>query len=381
MRPFAAPVRDAPALRATLSCVKKPEHRWQTRQHVAVPEPGELGEPWHGDPRAERLSLRFTGGRTCSATVGLGRQQVDVGALEDPDLVHAVMCWLAARGVRAIALHDAEHRPVAVGPFTLGELGDPVLGATRVITLAPSNAELVDALGAFDRVVACEDSSDAPEAVARCERLGPDLAPDLDRVAALAPALAVSSLTVPGMERIVTGLRARGVPQLVSAPRSVADVLGDLQRLGAAMAVDAAPAIAAMQAELAALRDAAVAQPVRVYLEWWPRPMFSPGRLCFSNELLALGGAVNVFADRDGASVEIDADALVAADPDACFVSWCGVAAHKLDPASLGRRPGLDGLRAVREGRVFALDERFSGRPGPRMLEASRRIRAALHGH
>lgn len=362
--------------------MKKPEHRWETRRHTALPLPadGALGGCWAGDARAERLRLRFGDGRELTATVGLAHQHVDEAALDDPDLIHAVACWLVARGVRDLALYTDGDRPVAVRPFELAELGEPVVGATRVITLAPSNAELVDALGAFDRVFACEDSSDTPAAVRRCERLGPDLAPDLDRVAALAPELVVSSLTVPGMERIVTGLRARGVPQVVSAPRSVADVLADLGRLGLAMGVDPSAAIGAMSAELDALRADLPAAPARVYLEWWPRPMFTPGRLCFSNELLALGGALNVFGDRDGASVEIDAEALCAADPDACFVSWCGVAEHKLDPAGLGRRPGLERLRAVAQGRVYALDERFSGRPGPRMLEAARRIRAALRG-
>ena len=42
-------------------------------------------------------------------------------------------------------------------------------------------------------------------------------------VVAIAPDLAVSSLSVPGMERVVTGLRARGVDQIVLAPRSFAD--------------------------------------------------------------------------------------------------------------------------------------------------------------
>jgi iron complex transport system substrate-binding protein len=363
--------------------VKKPEHRWETRRFVAVPDPAaettwRLGTPWEHDVRAERLLLRGADGRTASATVGLDHQRVDAAAAEDPDLTHAVMCWLVARGRRTIALHDDRDRPISVREFDVAELGDAVSGAGRVITLAPSNAELVDALDAFDRVVACEDSSDTPADVARCERLGPDLAPDLDRVAALEPSLVVSSLTVPGMERIVTGLRARGVPQVVSAPRGVAEVITDLQRLGAAMGVDAGPAVLRIHAEHDALRADPPAVPARVYLEWWPRPMYTPGRACFSNELVELGGGVNVFRDRDGSSIEITAEDLVAADPDACFVSWCGVAAHKLDPESVGRRPGLGALRAVREGRVFALDERFSGRPGPRMLETSRRIRAAL---
>lgn len=106
--------------------------------------------------------------------------------------------------------------------------------------------------------------------------------------------------------------------------------------------------------------------------------MFSPGRECYSNELIAIAGGVNVFADRPGASLEVRADEVVAADPEVCFVSWCGVAAAKLDPRNLIDRPGLQGLRAAREGRVYPVDEAFSGRPGPRMLEASRIMAAAI---
>ncbi|MBX7083929.1 MAG: helical backbone metal receptor [Nannocystaceae bacterium] len=358
--------------------MRKPEHRWQTTQHRAVREPASGRAA--GDARTEVLRLSFDDGREHTAVLSLARQQLDRAALRDPALPQAVMAWLAARGQRSIALHDEHGAAVLVRDFTLDELGADVHDARRVITLAPSNAELVDALGAFDRVIACEDSSDHPPQVARCERLGPDLGPDLDRIAALRPDLVVSSLTVPGMERIVTGLHARGVPQLVCAPRSLAEVLADLQRLGRALSLPeaAGAAAASLRQQQQALLAERPAVPKRVYLEWWPRPMYTPGRACFSNELIALAGGVNVFGDREGQSLEIDAAELCAADPDACFVSWCGVAEAKLDPAGLGARAGLQQLRAAVQGQVFALDERFSGRPGPHMLEAARRMRAAL---
>ncbi len=359
--------------------MKKPAHQWETRLHRAVRRGEAPGGAWADDARAEAFDLQFAE-RVGRAELGLVRQQVDRVSADDADLVHAVRCWLVARGARTIALCDDAGRELAGGPIDVDALGTGARDARRVITLAPSNAELVDALGCFDRVIACEDSSDDPPEVARCERLGPDLGPDLDRVAALAPDLVVSSLTVPGMERIVTGLRARGVPQIVAAPRRFADVLGDLERVGRALGVSpkAAEVVASLRAEVERLAATRPAVPARVYLEWWPRPMFTPGRDCYSNEIIALAGGVNVFAERPGSSVEITAGDLVAADPDVCFVSWCGVSEDKLDPDNLVRREGLADLRAVRAGRVFKLDERYSGRPGPRLLEAARRIRAAI---
>ncbi len=360
--------------------MKKPEHQWETRLHRAVRLP-EVPGSFAGDPRAEAFELRFTDGRLGHVVCGLQRQEADAVAADDPDLAHAVRCWLAARGVRAVNLHGPQGE-LEVGAIEIADLGTPGEAGQRLITLAPSNAEVVHALGCFDRVLACEDSSDHPPQTAQLPRLGPDLGPDLDQVAALDADLVVSSLSVPGMERVVTGLRARGVPQTVLAPRSLDDVLGDILRVADALGVPecGAAVVADIEAQRAALRAQCPIEPVRVYLEWWPKPMFTPGRDCYSNELIALAGGVNVFGERPGSSVQVEPAALLQADPDVCFVSWCGVAEHKLDPQNLIGRPGLESLAAGQGGRVFALDEQFSGRPGPRMLEAARRMAAAIRG-
>ncbi|MEO6878571.1 MAG: cobalamin-binding protein, partial [Gemmatimonadaceae bacterium] len=273
--------------------------------------------------------------------------------------------------------------PIAEGPFTMSDLSSAPAGtpSRRLITLCPSNVEMVHALGCFDRVIACDVSSDYPPGIEDVERLGQDLAPDLARIEELRPDLVVSSLTVPGMERVVTGLAARGVPQIVLAPKSFSDVLDDARRLGAALGVAerGASLVQQLENERAELeRSHAGRAPVRVYLEWWPKPMFTPGRDCYSNELIALAGGVNVFRDRPAASVEITPADVVAAQPDVCFVSWCGVALEKLDPGNLIRRAGLEALPAAQAGNVFPLDEAYSGRPGPRMLEASRIMARAI---
>lgn len=358
--------------------MRKPEQRWQTRRHEAVLDPAHEG----GQAHDERFELRFFDGGRGTAWLRLDEQRVDAVAASDPNLPHAVRCWLAARGCFELHLVDEHGQSLVEGPFSVEALGDPPVSspASRIITLAPSNAEVVDALGAFDRVVACEDSTDYPPQAQALPRLGPDLGPDLDRVAELGPELVVSSLSVPGMERIVTGLRARGIPQVVLAPRSVREVQDDLLRVGARLGLDARAeeVVASMQRQVEELQRSRPAEPVRIYLEWWPRPMFSPGRDTYADELITLAGGINVFGDREGASVRIEPAELTEADPELCFVSWCGVAEDKLDPNNLVERPGLEALAGARPGRVHRLDERFSGRPGPRMLEASRRMAEAI---
>jgi iron complex transport system substrate-binding protein len=366
---------------ATLWPVKKPAHQWETRRHLAYRKTFDVVPGFAHDPRAEAFELRFHDGRVAHATLGLTRQEVDEVGASDPDLQHAVQCWLCARGQRSMALLIAGANEPICREFSASDLGDAALNrSARVVSLCPSNAELMHALDAFERVIACEDSSDFPPEVATRERLGPDLGPNLDRVRELAPDVVLSSLSVPGMERVVTGLRARDLPQLVFAPRSLADVLDEITFLAAnlRLAERGRALRQRLESEIAELARTRRTPPVRVYLEWWPKPMFTPGGACYSNELIQLAGGANVFAERAGSSVEISEAELVAVRPEVCFVSWCGVARDKLDPEHLRKRPGLASLPAVQSGRVYALDEAFSGRPGPRMLEAARIMKEAI---
>lgn len=370
--------------------MKKPELRWESARHRArlvEPQAGSTTGAATPGSRLECFSLEFDGSdhhdpHQGRAQFELQRQRVDARSLEldRVGVVRAVQAWLVARGGSAIALETFDGERVLDDDLQAWHLDTATLpgDARRIVSLAPSNLDVCEALGVLDRVVGCEDSSIPP---AGAVKLGPDLAPDLDRVAQLRPDLVLASLTVPGMERVVMGLHARGIPHVVLAPRRLSHVKGDLVRSGRAIGVAAAGLAAEERFEAERRRleaDKPDGPPARVYLEWWPRPMFTPGEACFSNELIALAGGRNVFGEREGSSIEVSAEDLLATDPDVCFVSWCGVEAGKLDPQRLIAREGLEALRAGRSGAVHPLDERYAGRPGPQMLEASRRMAAVI---
>jgi iron complex transport system substrate-binding protein len=151
--------------------------------------------------------------------------------------------------------------------------------------------------------------------------------------------------------------------------------------VGAALGRSAAAhrVVTQMDARLDTLRrQQAGRAPVPVYLEWWPKPMFTPGRACWSNELLALAGGRNVFEHLPGQSAEVPAQAVAQADPDVIIVAWCGVPFDKLNVNRVLRREGLEAVRAVRSGRVHAVDESLLGRPGPRVVEGIEAMARAI---
>ncbi len=220
----------------------------------------------------------------------------------------------------------------------------------RVISHTASNTEIVCALGAGNLLVGVDADSDFPADIVRqIPKLGRDLQLDLAAVEALRPDLVLTSLTVPGHERIVAALNRRGIPTLVADPISLEDVFDDVRRIAKALGVPVAGE------QLAAEMDAAMPQRVgarrtRVLVEWWPKPVIVPGRDSWVTGLLARLGAHNPWHDAPSKSQPVTPEQVVSAGPDLVITSWCGVPEHQLRPAHVIKRDGWQSVPAVTGG-------------------------------
>jgi len=250
--------------------------------------------------------------------------------------------------------------------------------AMRIVAHTCSNTEIVCALGRADWLVGVDEHSDYPaEVVGRLPKIGADLDIDVDRIKRLQPDLVITSLTVPGHERCLARIRAAGLPHLVTRPHSLDDVAGDIRRIGKALdAETAADTIAGRFDALAGHEPEP--DPVPVLVEWWPKPVIAPGRRSWVNEMLALAGGFNPFAEVDAESAEVSTAKAVAARPEAIVMSWCGVDEAKYRPHLVTRREGWQDIPAVRNGRIHAVSEAWLGRPGPRLLDGIERLRAVV---
>ena len=99
----------------------------------------------------------------------------------------------------------------------------------RIASLTCSNTEIVCALGLGDRLVAVDDYSDHPASIVESVlRLGPDLSIDVDALEKLNPDIVLASLTVPGHEKVVDAVAARGLPYIAPDPQSLSDIFRDI---------------------------------------------------------------------------------------------------------------------------------------------------------
>lgn len=279
-------------------------------------------------------------------------------------------CWYRSRGQSnsVPTSYSLNHRhPIRVS------------GLMRIVSLACSNTEIVCALGCADLLVGVDDHSDYPEdVVGRLPKVGPDLEIDIDRVCTLEPDLVLATLTVPGHEKVVAGLEAAGLRFIAPEPVSLDDVYRDIQEIGKLLQVpERADALVADMRQTLDRPEPPRGAP-SILVQWWPRPVITPGKLSWATDVLRAAGARAVLAHEDVKSRPMSDEEVVELAPDAVVLSWCGVHPDKYRPDVVLDNKKWAELPFVREERVFCVGEPYLGRPGPRLVEGVRQMRAIV---
>ncbi len=242
----------------------------------------------------------------------------------------------------------------------------------RIVSLCPSNSEILFAVNAGAQVVAAEKWTDYPPEAARLPSVGTEIDVDMDAVESYRPDLVLASLSVPGMEKNVHALEERGIPHMVLDPHTIDDIYDDILRVGDAVdrAEEALTLVRSMKNEIAGLKkiNAAKKKPVRIYIEWWPKPAISPGKNCWTNEMIEIAGGINIFNDIGKASGPVGYDDVLKRDPEIILLCWCGIHKSEIDPASLGSREGWGRMNVVARKQIHVVDEGWYGRPSPRIV-------------
>ncbi len=244
----------------------------------------------------------------------------------------------------------------------------------RIASLNPATTELLFALGAGKRLVARTTWDVWPDAARAVADVGPGLRPNVEAVLAQHPDLVVLYASVEN--RVAAEqLRAAGVTVIALRTDRLADFARASRELGRATGERAAAALVVdtMQRTLARVRAATLhlAHPT-VFWHVWDSPIYTIGAGSFLDELLTIAGGTNIYRDRTEPSPQVSLEDIVMRDPRVIFA---GVSGEK----SLANSPLWQGVRAVREGRVFVIDTNLVGRPSVRAGEAAASIARLLH--
>jgi iron complex transport system substrate-binding protein len=246
----------------------------------------------------------------------------------------------------------------------------------RIVSLQPSITVTLAGLGVLDQVVAC---------TRYCKDVCPEIgqggrmiiedswSANSEQLLAAQPELVIASVPY-RLESLAAILRA-GVRMLALAPRSLADVYGDIRTLAALVDRHAAgeKLVSALGDEVAETREmTAGCKRQRVFCEAWGKPLIaSQGWVA---ELVEAAGGVAVGVPGE----QTTAEAVAKAHPEVILAAWCG-AGDRVPLRKLAAREGWAGTAAVREGRLYCVADELFNTPAHTLVGGLRAIRWALH--
>jgi len=253
---------------------------------------------------------------------------------------------------------------------------------TRIVSLAPSNTEIVCALDACDELVGVTDYDDYPAQVADVTHVVVGAVVDIEKVVAAEPELILAGGNEVTSSAVIDQLTLLGYPVLSLYPRDLQAVYDDISLVGAA--IDARPAaeelVASMRAREAAVvaAVAGAARPRTFYeVSVYEGSIYTAGEDSFLASLISLAGGEPVLGDP--ASTVIQLEDLIAADPELILL---GDATYdpSITPATVAARPGWGEMTAVQDGSiVVVLDDVVITRPGPRIVDGLEALARAIH--
>ena len=254
--------------------------------------------------------------------------------------------------------------------------------AQRIVSLAPSNTEILFAVGAGSQTIGRDELSDYPTAAATVSSIGSTFGQlNTEAIVALQPDLVLAaSITAPEQ---VQALEELGLTiYLLPNPDDFEGFYQNLQIVGelTGRQAGAAELAAALEARVTAVVDGLQgADRPRVFYEADgsdPTAPWTTGSGTFQSVLIDLAGGANIAAELTGWG-QFSLEQLVAVDPQVIvFGSGSFV---PTTPESLAARPGWGTLTAVTDGRVFAIDTNWVDRPGPRLVDGLEAMARFIH--
>ena len=239
----------------------------------------------------------------------------------------------------------------------------------RIISLAPSGTEILFAVGAGDNVVAVDEYSNYPAEAIELPKIGgfDGKTISIEKILSFEPDFLYLSK---GMhDFLIPTLQEYGIDYYVSEGTSVEGVMKEIVEIGAICGNDKAVSKALSNIENAILlaNEALEAKDdiPTVYYEVWTPPYMSIGGNTFISDVIAKAGGLNIFADLNDWPT-VSEEAIIAANPSVILLQKSsGTTAE-----SVASRKGWEEIDAVKNNKVFVIDDDIFSRPSPRIGEA-----------
>lgn len=244
---------------------------------------------------------------------------------------------------------------------------------SRIVCLAPNGAEILYALGCGNKIVARTDYCDYPAQV-----LGK---PSLGRFDGKSFSIESILAYDPDFVYMVGGIHDTMSKSLVqfginfyeSNATSIEAVFDEILDIAKIMGCkeNGENLVKKMKTELELLQKkgevfAKKSGSPKIYCEIFSSPYMSIGKNSFLNDIITDAGAKNIFDDINTSYPQVSEESIITKNPDFIIVPYYST----LQIDAMYKRNGWESISAVKNHRIYPIDENIFSRPGPRVIEA-----------
>lgn len=248
----------------------------------------------------------------------------------------------------------------------------------RIISLAPSNTEILYALNAQDSLVACTRYCDFPAEAAKKPRIGGWLDIKEELIMKHKPDLLLTSTFV--QNKITDKYKKLGLNIEAVMPTTLTGVFNSIKKIGKLVAreKEAEALIKNMNKKIIEIKEKSrfAEYTPRLYIEEWHKPPTVSGNWV---PTLAKIARANYSLIRAGHhSKEVSLEEIQKYNPEYIIVSICGLN-DNVPKEWITKRKGWENLSAVKNNRVFVFYDSYLNRPGPRLTIGLEMLANVLH--
>ena len=254
----------------------------------------------------------------------------------------------------------------------------------RIVSLSPSNTEIVYALGLQDELVGVTSDDDYP-ADAQTKPIVSDYSTtDLEKVVAAKPDLVLADSLQ--QHDVVPALEKLGITVFVMTPPDINGIFHDIQVLGQITGKTQAAVVLVngMQNSIKSVTDKtaklAATQKLRVLYVTWYDPIWTAGNGTMIQYLIDQAGGTNIAAGLSGYAT-ISLEDVVQQNPQVIIV-MSSMGSMGSSDASLNYVETNDQLKstdAVKNGQVYEVDADIFARTTPRIVDGLQILAKYFH--
>ena len=250
-----------------------------------------------------------------------------------------------------------------------------------IVSMMPSNTEILFALGLNDEIVGVNDYDDYPAEALEKEKIG-GMEFNVEKIVSMNPDIVFAHESMLGSgEAGLQQLRDAGVKVfVVKNAMDFNQTYTTIEQIGRATGklAEAQKMVEGMKAKVEEVKEkvAKVTTKKTVFVETSDVPeIYTPGKGTFMQEILNMVNAENIAADQEG-WFKIEPEEIVSRNPDVILVMYSYVDGI-VD--SVKARPGFDTINAVKNNEVVQVDENLTSRTGPRLADGLEEVAKAIY--